>query len=76
VIRDKVVETDCKYFDVNEHCQQMNNIMMETTQVTCGLSENPCGHKETWQWNEEVAEALKEKKKVYGNWKKEKSTET
>jgi len=46
--------------------------MMETVQVTCGLSEGPCSHKETWWWNEEVAEAVREKKKKYGNWKKRK----
>jgi len=35
----------------------------------------PCRHKETWWWNEEVAEAVSKKKKQYGNWKKEKLTE-
>ena len=29
----------------------------------------------TWWWNEEVAEAVREKKKKYGKWRKEKSTE-
>jgi len=53
----------------------MKNIMMDTAQVTCGLSKGPCRHKETWWWNEEVAEAVKAKKKKYGNWRKEKSTE-
>jgi len=47
------------------------NIMMDTAQVTCGLSKGPCRHKETWWWNEEVVEAVREKKKKYGNWKKE-----
>jgi len=37
--------------------------MMETAQVTCGLSKGSCRHKETWWWNEEVAEAVREKKK-------------
>jgi len=49
--------------------------MMETAQVTCGLSKDPCRHKETWWGNEEVADAVREKKRKYGNWKKEKSTE-
>ena len=31
--------------------------MMDTAQVTCGLSKGPCRHKETWWWNEEVVEA-------------------
>jgi len=51
------------------------NIMMETAQDTRGLSKGPCKHKETWLWNKEVAEAVREKKKKYGNWKKENSTE-
>jgi len=48
---------------------------METSQVTCGLLKGPCMHKETWWWNEEIAEAVREKKKKCGNWKNEKSTE-
>jgi len=44
---------------------------METAQVTCELSKVPCRHKETQWWNEEVAEAVREKKKKYGNWKLE-----
>ena len=53
----------------------MAYIMMDTAQVTCGVSKGPCRHKETWWWNEEVAEAVREKKKKYGKWRKEKSTE-
>ena len=63
MVKDKVAEAEWKYLDVNEHCQQMKNIMMETAQVTCGLSKGSCRHKETWWWNEEVAEAVREKKK-------------
>ena len=48
---------------------------MDTAQVTCGWSKGPCRHKETWWWNEEVAEAVREKKKKYGKWRNEKSTE-
>jgi len=40
----------------------MKKIMMETAQHICGMSEGPCRHKETWCWNEEVAEAVREKK--------------
>jgi len=57
MVKDKVEEAEWKYFDVNEHWQQTKNIMMDTAQVTCGLSKGPCRHKETWWWNEEVAEA-------------------
>jgi len=70
MVKDKVVEAEWKYLNVKEHWQQMKNIMMETALVTCGLSKGPCSHK-----NEGVAVAVREKKKRYGNWKKEKSTE-
>jgi len=46
--------------------------MMDTPQVTCGLSKGPCRHEETWWWNEEVAEAVGEKSKKHGNCKKRK----
>jgi len=74
MVKDKVAEAEWKHFDVNEHWQQMKNIMMDTAQVTCGVSKGPCRHKETWWWNEEVGEGVREKKKKYGSWKKENST--
>jgi len=37
--------------------------MTETTQVTCGFLKGPCRHRETWWWNEEVSEAVREEKK-------------
>jgi len=48
--------------DVNEHWHKMKKIMMETAQHICGMSKGSCRHKETWWWNEEVAEAVREKK--------------
>jgi len=72
MVKDNVAEAEWKYFDVNEYLQQMKNIMMDTAQVTCGLSKGPCRDKETWWWNEELAEAVREKKKKYGNCKKRK----
>ena len=46
-------------------------IMMESAQIICGITNGPRRHKETWWWNEEVAEAVREKKIKYGKWKKE-----
>ena len=37
----------------------------------CGMTKGPPRHKETWWWNEEVAEAVRNKKIKYGKWKKE-----
>jgi len=63
MVKDKVAEAEWKYLDRNKHWQQTKNIMTETAQATCGLSKGPCRHKETWWRNEEVAEAVREKKK-------------
>jgi len=35
----------------------------------------PCRHKETWWWNEDVAEAVRNKKIKYGKWKRENTKE-
>jgi len=43
---------------------------METAQDICGMIKGPRRHKKTWWWNEEVAEAVRDKIK-YGKWKKE-----
>jgi len=78
MVKDKVAEAEWKCTDVNEHCQQMKNIMMDTAQVTSGLSKGPCRHKGTCWWNEEVPEAVREKTlrgKSMEIGKKEKSTE-
>jgi len=34
------------------------------------MTKGPCRHKETCWWNEEVAEAVREKKIKHGKWKK------
>ena len=44
---------------------------MESAQDICGMTKGPRRHKETWWWNDEVAEAVREKKIKYGKWKKE-----
>jgi len=69
-----LIDTDIDIdLDVNEHLHKMKNIMMETAQHICGISEGPCRHKETRWWNEEVAEAVREKKVKYRKWKRENS---
>jgi len=39
----------------------MKGIMMESAQDICGMTKGPRRHKKTW-WNEEVSEAVREKK--------------
>jgi len=70
MVRDKVEEVKWKGLCVNDHWQQMKGIMMETAQDICGMTKGPPRHKETWWWNEEVAEAVRNKKIKYGKWKK------
>jgi len=57
----------------------MKGIMMETAQYRSsgmtGMTKGPRRHKETWWWNEEVAEAVREKKTKYRKWKKENTKE-
>jgi len=53
----------------------MKNIMNETAQDICVMSEGPCTHKETLWLNEQVADAVREEKIKYANWKRENLTE-
>ena len=53
----------------------MKDIMMEAAQDICGMTKGPRRHKETWWWNEEVAEAVRDKKIKYGKWKRENTEE-
>ena len=39
------------------------------------MTKGPCRHKETWWWNEDVAEAVRYKKIKYGKSKKENTEE-
>jgi len=75
MVEDKVEEAKKKGLGVNDHWQQMKGIMMETAQDMCGMTKGPRRHKETWWWNEEVAEAVRDKKLKYGKWKKENTEE-
>ena len=70
-----VEEVKWKGLGVNDHWQQMKDIMTETAQDICGMTKGPCRHKETLWWNEEVAEAVTDKKIKYGKWKKENTEE-
>ena len=70
MVGDKVEEAKWKRLGVNNHWQQMKGIIMETAQDIHGMTKGPSRHKETWWWNEEVTEAVREKKIKYGKWKK------
>ena len=67
MVRDKVEEAKWKSLGVNEHWHwhQMKGLMMETAQDICGMTTGLHRYNETWWWNEEVAEAVREKKIKY-----------
>jgi len=72
MVKDKAAEAKSKYLDVNnKHWQQMKNMMMETVEVTYGLSKGPCRHPETWWWSQEVAETVRKERKIWKLEKKE-----
>ena len=58
MVGDKVEEVKWQGLGVNDQWQQMKDIMIETAQDICGMTNGPHRHKETW-WNEEVAEAVR-----------------
>jgi len=62
MVGDKVEEAKWKGLCVNDHWQQMKGITTESARDICGMTKGPCRHKETWWWNEKVAEAVREKK--------------
>ena len=70
MVGDKVEEVKWKGLGVNDHWQQIKDIMMETAQDICGMTKGPRRYKETWWWNKEVAETVRNKKIKYGKWKK------
>ena len=53
----------------------MKGIMTESAQGICGMTKGPRRHKETWWWNEEIADAVREEKIKYEKWKKENTKE-
>ena len=75
MVLDEVEEAKWKGMCVNDHWQQMKGIMMESAQGICGMIKGPHRHKETSWWNKDVPEAVREKKIMYGKWKKENTKE-
>jgi len=62
MVGDKVEEAKWNGLGVNDYWLQMKGIMMQSAQDICGMTKGPCRHKETWWWNEEVAEAVRDHK--------------
>ena len=55
---------------VNESWNEMKKVLVDTAARVCQVRRGRPRHKETWWWNEEVKEAIKNKKACYKLWKK------
>ena len=66
-------EKQLKCLDVSEHWHKMKK--METAPAHMWNVKGSCRHKETWWWNEEVAQAVREKKMKYRKYKTKNSKE-
>ena len=43
--------------------------MLASTDAACGWTRGPPRHKVTWWWNDDIEEAVKEKRRLWKSWK-------
>ena len=55
---------------VNEQFSVLKDNLLKATDRVCGWTRGPPRHKVVWWWNAEVEFAIKEKRKLYKEWKK------
>lgn len=55
--------------DVEQLWEGLRECMVEETEAVCGRTKGLPRHKETWWWNEEVKEAVDEKRRLFLVWK-------
>ena len=47
----------------------MRDSLLEATDETCGWTKGPARHSQTWWWNDEVDQCIKEKRRLWKEWK-------
>ena len=47
----------------------MRDSLLEATDETCGWTEGPARHSQTWWWNDEVDQCIKGKRRLWKEWK-------
>jgi len=57
--REKRFEAD----SVESKWNAMKEVWQKATEQVCGWTKGPLRHSETWQWNDEVAKAIEEKRR-------------
>ncbi|HXJ94687.1 MAG TPA: reverse transcriptase domain-containing protein [Terriglobia bacterium] len=55
--------------------EKLKGGLLETAEKVCGHTKGRSKHRETWWWNEEVAKAIQEKRRLFKIWKKSKCEE-
>ncbi|KAK3893367.1 hypothetical protein Pcinc_002801 [Petrolisthes cinctipes] len=55
---------------VEEQWKKLKDTLLTVTEQTCGWTKGPPRHKVTWWWNEEVENSIKEKRKLWSDWKR------
>ena len=51
----------------------LKKCLLDVAEEVCGRSRGRQRHRETWWWNDEVAELVKEKRRLFGIYNKSKS---
>ena len=49
--------------------QLLRDSLLEATDETCGWTKGPARHSQTWWWNDEVDQCIKEKRRLWKEWK-------
>ena len=55
---------------VEEQWKKLKDALLTVTDQTCGWTKGPPRHRVTWWWNEEVENSIKEKRKLWSDWKR------
>jgi len=58
--------------DVEGMWSKLKGSLLESADTVCGRTKGRPKHRETWWWNDEVAEVIKEKQRLFKVWKKSK----
>ena len=54
---------------VDEHWTSLKDKLLQATKQVCGVSSNHPWRKQTWWWNNQVEEAVREKRRCFKLWK-------
>ena len=55
---------------VDEGWEKLKKILLDTTEKVCGRTKGPAQRKATWWWDGDVDNVIKEKRRLWKEWKK------